>query len=136
MAQYRVWAEKNEHSRFLQVGSEEEAIETIAAIYRINKTELKAARDSPYSVAPQVVLDEFGKTCTFSGKGLGAVAHYSITYEPLNGIVGVTPKTTTTNTAADAWAIADSLQRSDEKVIIRRFGREIGWEELRDEALG
>jgi hypothetical protein len=63
------------------------------------------------------------------------VAHYSITYEPLNYIVGVNPKTVTMNTAVEAWATVEVLQRRGERVAIRRFGADIEWEELRAEAL-
>ena len=37
------------------------------------------------------------------------------------------------DTAAEAWATGEVLQRRDENVVIRRSGLEIGWEELRDE---
>jgi hypothetical protein len=57
---------------------------------------------------------------------------YTITYEPLNRIPGVKPKTVTKDTAAEAWALVDALHRSDEKTEIRGpHGHSIGWEELR-----
>jgi hypothetical protein len=61
---------------------------------------------------------------------------YKITFEPLNRISGVKSETVEIETAAEAWKTVDGLQRSDEKVTIRGpSGREIGWQELRDEAL-
>jgi hypothetical protein len=61
---------------------------------------------------------------------------YKVTFEPLNRIRGVKPKTVEIETAIDAWKTVDGLQRSDEKVlIVHPSGRQIGWQELRDEAL-
>jgi hypothetical protein len=48
----------------------------------------------------------------------------------------VGPKTVEIETAADAWKTVDGLQRSDEKVTIKDpWGQDIGWQELRDQAL-
>ena len=61
---------------------------------------------------------------------------YKITYEPLNRIAGVEPKTVTEETASSAWDLVDKLHRSDEKTTIRNSsGRVIGWQELRDLAV-
>jgi len=123
---------KENRTFFLKAASAEEAVDTISAIYRINKTELKASADSPYSIAPRVIV-EAGKTSTFSRRGRDAVAPYSITYEPVDSIAGVHPKTIAMDTAIEAWATVEVLQRTGENVVIRRSGLEIGWEELRDE---
>ena len=57
---------------------------------------------------------------------------YSITYEPMSRIAGVKPNTVTKETAAEAWALVQQLNASDEKTEIRdAHGRDIGWEELR-----
>lgn len=57
---------------------------------------------------------------------------YSITYEPLNRIRGVKPKTVTCETAAETLRLVNGLQMSDEKVVIRNpQGSEIGYEELK-----
>ncbi|MBV8897331.1 MAG: hypothetical protein JO051_12520 [Acidobacteriaceae bacterium] len=132
MAQYQVWAAKDKRTFFLQAASKDQAIETIATIYRINNTELEAAANSPYSIAPQVIV-ESRKASAFSGRGREAVARYSITYDPLNSVGGLA-KTITMNTAVEAWATVEVLQRSGQRVVIRRSGHEIGWEELRHEA--
>lgn len=58
---------------------------------------------------------------------------YKITYEPLNRIVGVTPKTVEKETAAEAWKLVDGLMHSDERVtIIGPRGLKIGWQELKE----
>jgi hypothetical protein len=58
---------------------------------------------------------------------------YSITYEPINRIAGVKAKTVTVETAAEAWLLVDSLQRSDEKAVVKdAAGRDMQWAELRD----
>jgi hypothetical protein len=132
VAQYQVWAAKDKRTFFLQAASKDEAIETIVTIYRINNTELEAAANSPYSIAPQVIV-ESRKASAFSGRGREAVARYSITYDPLNSVGGLA-KTITMNTAVEAWATVEVLQRSGQRVVIRRSGHELGWEELRDEA--
>lgn len=55
---------------------------------------------------------------------------YEITFEPLNPIRGVTPKTVTKETAKEAWKLVDGLMRSDERVTAINPGQ-MGWEELR-----
>jgi hypothetical protein len=61
---------------------------------------------------------------------------YKITYEPVNRIMGVTAKTVERQTAAEAWALVQSLNASDERTIIRdASGKEVGWQELRAQAM-
>ena len=58
---------------------------------------------------------------------------YTITFQPLNPISGVKPKTVTKDSATAAWAEVQMLQASDEKAEIKdRSGRDISWQELRD----
>jgi hypothetical protein len=57
---------------------------------------------------------------------------YHVTYEPINRIAGVEPKTVIFETAAEAWKAVDGLMRSDERVTIKENGLPIGWEQLRD----
>ena len=55
---------------------------------------------------------------------------FHITFEPLNRIPGVKPKTVMKETAAEAWASAQGLRASDEHVTVRNdAGRVIeDWE--------
>ena len=60
---------------------------------------------------------------------------YTITYQPINRIAGVTPGTATRDTAASAWMLVQQLHASDEKTEIKDpAGCAISWEELRDRA--
>lgn len=59
---------------------------------------------------------------------------FKITYEPLNRIDGVKPKTVEIETAHDAWVQVNGLMQSDERVTISENGRAITWQELRDRA--
>ena len=54
---------------------------------------------------------------------------YEITFEPINPIRGVIPKTVTVETAKEAWKIVDALMRSDERVTAINPGQ-MGWQEL------
>ena len=57
---------------------------------------------------------------------------YRVTFEPLNRIPGVKPRTFERETAALAWVEVQGLMASDEKVkIVNPHGREIGWQELK-----
>ena len=57
---------------------------------------------------------------------------YKITFEPLNRISGVKPRTVELATASEAWVQAQGLMASDEKVrVLAPEGYEIGWQELK-----
>lgn len=58
---------------------------------------------------------------------------FRITFEPLNRIAGVKPKTVAFETAAKAWIEVQSLMASDEKVtIVDTHGHPIDWQELKE----
>ena len=58
---------------------------------------------------------------------------YTITYQPINRIRGVTPSAVTKETAAEAWTLVQQLHASDEKTEIKDpSGRSIDWLELRE----
>lgn len=58
---------------------------------------------------------------------------YKVTFEPLNRIAGVKPKTVEIETAAEAWMEVYGLMKSDERVtIVDPHGRTIGWQELKE----
>jgi hypothetical protein len=60
---------------------------------------------------------------------------YTITSGPRNPIAGVAEKSVSKETAADAWALVQQLDASDEKATIRNSsGRWIGRRELRSRA--
>jgi hypothetical protein len=60
---------------------------------------------------------------------------YKVTFEPLNRISGVRPKTVEIETAAAAWKQVDGLMHSDERVtIVDPIGLEIDWQELKRRA--
>ncbi|MBB6250113.1 hypothetical protein [Nitrospirillum iridis] len=57
---------------------------------------------------------------------------YTITFQPLYLTAGVTPKSVTKNTAAEAWTLVQQLHASDEKTEIKdSLGHPIEWQELR-----
>ena len=57
---------------------------------------------------------------------------YHITFEPMNRIPGVQPKTVQIEGAAKAWAEVQALMASDEKVRITINGTsDISWQELK-----
>ena len=57
---------------------------------------------------------------------------YTITFEPLNPIKGVKPKSVEFATASEAWAQAQGLMASDEKAtVLAPGGYEIGLQELK-----
>jgi hypothetical protein len=58
---------------------------------------------------------------------------FKITYEPLNKIVGVKPKTVEKSSASEAWILVQGLQASDERVtIMGPNGRSIRWQDLKE----
>lgn len=72
----------------------------------------------------------FGRVLAQQGK---PTMPYQITYQPLNRIPGVKPKTVTIETAAEAWTTVQQLEASDEQVTITgSSGHPIGKFELRD----
>jgi hypothetical protein len=44
---------------------------------------------------------------------------FHITFEPINRIQGVKPRTVTKETAAEAWAEVQGLQASDERTSVK-----------------
>jgi hypothetical protein len=55
---------------------------------------------------------------------------YQLTYQPLNRIAGVSPRTVGCATAAEAWTLYQQLTASDERVEIKTDGRHMGSGEL------
>jgi hypothetical protein len=60
------------------------------------------------------------------------VAAFIITFQPLTKMYGVEPTVATIETAAEAWAVVQQLEGSDEEIEIKdELGRTISREELR-----
>lgn len=59
---------------------------------------------------------------------------FKITFEPVNRIQGVTPKTVEIESVGRAWLEVHGLMQSDERVSITENGRPVTWQELRDRA--
>lgn len=59
---------------------------------------------------------------------------FKISYEPLNHITGVGPKTVEIESVEKAWFEVHGLMNSDERVTISENGHAISWEALRDRA--
>ena len=64
----------------------------------------------------------------------GGIVSFKITYEPLNRIAGVGPKTVEIDSVEGAWLEVHGLMNSDERVTITENGSTISWQELRDRA--
>jgi hypothetical protein len=60
------------------------------------------------------------------------VAAFTITFQPLTKTYGVEPTVSTIETAAEAWAVVQQLEGSDEEIEIKdEHGRAVNREELR-----
>jgi hypothetical protein len=64
-----------------------------------------------------------------------AALPYTITSGPRNPIPGTRETTVSKETAAEAWALVQKLEDSDQWTVVKDLsGRGISWQELRDRA--